>query len=95
MAQESFADFFESMGDDEQNIFYHSTFRLNWVRTLEEKKSESERKYWVKYGETEKIHIYNDLKAVLESMDINPDDQVENIKKFDKFINRLPEIKLV
>lgn len=94
MAQESFADFFESMGDDEQNIFYHSTFRLNWVRTLEEKKSESERKYWVKYGETEKIHIYNDLKAVLESMDINPDDQVENIKKFDKFINRLPEIKL-
>ena len=27
-------------------------------------------------------------------MDINPDDQVENIKKFDKFINRLPEIKL-
>lgn len=95
MEHNSSIDLFETMGDESENtLFYHSKFRRNWVRTLEAEQPEEEKRLWIKYGEKEKIHIYDDLKLILKSMDLHPDDRDKNRAKFEQFIITLPEIEL-
>ena len=80
--------------DEQKKVFYHSLFRSNWKRTLENDCSKEETSGWIRDGENKVIYICNDLKEVLRRMDMHPDDRDANRKVFEDYIEELPKIFL-
>ena len=91
-----FSNYSETLADSADNsMFYHSTFRRNWRRTLEREHTIELPQDWINYSTSSTIRTYTNLKGVLKKMDLHPDDRDKNRSCFKEFVNSLPQIKLI
>lgn len=81
-------------GFNSNTIFYHSTFRQNWKRTLERDVSNEDTSTWISEKKRKTIYICDNLKPILKKMDMHPDNLQENREVFSEYIEKLPCISV-